>query len=126
VLLALPLIALGGYAIIAAGAGFAVVRWVKTAENATDYSIMNTARQLLWLPTSTDEKYKAKQAIDTFFVRSGDVVSAALVFAGTAVLHLSLARFAVVNVLLVVTWLVLALVVLRRHERLLDQRAEAA
>ena len=53
VLLALPLIALGGYSIIAAGAGFALVRWIKTAENATDYSIMNTARQLLWLPTST-------------------------------------------------------------------------
>jgi len=126
VLLALPLIALGGYAIIAVGAGFAVVRWVKTAENATDYSIMNTARQLLWLPTSTDEKYKAKQAIDTFFVRSGDLLSAAIVFAGTAVLHLSLARFALVNVALVITWLALAAVVLRRHERLLEQRAEAA
>ena len=51
VLLVLPLIALGGYTIIAAGVGFSVVRWIKTAENATDYSIMNTARQLLWLPT---------------------------------------------------------------------------
>jgi AAA family ATP:ADP antiporter len=126
VLLALPLIALGGYTIIAAGAGFAVVRWVKTAENATDYSIMNTARQLLWLPTSTNEKYKAKQAIDGFFVRSGDVLSAAIVFAGTAILHLSLARFALVNVALVVTWLALALVVLRRHDRLLERQAEAA
>ena len=76
VLLALPLIALGGYAIVAAGAGFALVRWIKTAENATDYSIMNTARQLLWLPTTREEKYKAKQAIDTFFVRGGDVLSA--------------------------------------------------
>ena len=53
--MALPLIALGGYAIIAAGVGFSVVRWIKTAENATDYSIMNTARQLLWLPTSRDK-----------------------------------------------------------------------
>ena len=79
-LLALPLIALGGYAIIAAGVGFSVVRWIKTAENATDYSIMNTARQLLWLPTSREEKYKAKQAIDTFFVRAGDVLSAGAVY----------------------------------------------
>ena len=69
-LLALPLIALGGYSLIAAGVGFAVVRWIKTAENATDYSIMNTARQLLWLPTTREEKYKAKQAIDAFFVRA--------------------------------------------------------
>ena len=79
-LLALPLIALGGYAIIAAGVGFAVVRWIKTVENATDYSIMNTARQLLWLPTTREEKYKAKQAIDTFFVRGGDLLSAAVVY----------------------------------------------
>jgi AAA family ATP:ADP antiporter len=83
VLVALPLIALGGYAIVAAGAGFALVRWVKTAENAADYSIMNTARQMLWLPTTRDEKYKAKQAIDTFFVRGGDVLSAGVVYAGT-------------------------------------------
>jgi AAA family ATP:ADP antiporter len=126
VLLALPLIALGGYSVIAAGASFAIVRWIKTAENATDYSIMNTARQLLWLPTSTDEKYKAKQAIDAFFVRSGDVLSAALVFVGTAVLHLTIARFALVNVALVVAWLAVALVVLRRHDALLERRAKAA
>src|SRR5439155_1440882 len=108
VLLALPLIALGGYSIIAAGAGFALVRWIKTAENATDYSIMNTARQLLWLPTTRDEKYKAKQAIDTFFVRGGDVLSAAAVYSGTTILHLCVAQFAGVNVALTLAWLTIA------------------
>jgi AAA family ATP:ADP antiporter len=126
VLLALPLVALGGYAVIAGGAGFVVVRWIKTAENATDYSIMNTARQLLWLPTSTTEKYKAKQAVDGFFVRSGDVLSAVIVFAGTAVFHLSIARFALVNVTLVVAWLAAVLLVLRRHDGLIERQAEAA
>ena len=108
-LLALPLIALGGYSIIAAGAGFALVRWIKTAENATDYSIMNTARQLLWLPTTREEKYKAKQAIDTFFVRSGDVLSAAAVYLGTSILHLTVSEFAAVNVALTVAWLIIAI-----------------
>ena len=108
VLLALPIIALGGYAIIAAGATFSIVRWIKTAENATDYSLMNTARQLLWLPTSREDKYKAKQAIDTFFVRGGDVLSALFVFAGAAVLHLSVQQFAIVNVALTLAWLALA------------------
>jgi ATP:ADP antiporter, AAA family len=126
VLLLLPLIALGGYAVIAAGVSFAVVRWIKTAENATDYSIMNTARQLLWLPTSREEKYKAKQAIDTFFVRTGDVLSAALVFVGTSVMQLSIARFALVNVAIVVLWIGLALVVLKRHQTLVERRDEAA
>ena len=113
VLLALPLIALGGYAIVAAGAGFAVVRWVKTAENATDYSIMNTARQMLWLPTTREEKYKAKQAIDTFFVRGGDVLSAVVVYGGTHMLQLTVEQFAVANLGLTLVWLALAMRILR-------------
>ena len=108
-LLALPLIALGGYSIIGAGVGFAVVRWIKTAENATDYSIMNTARQLLWLPTTREEKYKAKQAIDTFCVRMGDVLSAGVVYIGAQRLHLTVSQFATVNVVFTVLWLVVAL-----------------
>ena len=115
-LLALPLIALGGYSLIAAGAGFAIVRWVKTAENATDYSIMNTARQLLWLPTTREEKYKAKQAIDTFFTRGGDVLSAAVVYFGA--MRLGIAGFAAVNVVLVIVWLVVALRILQHHRAL--------
>jgi ATP:ADP antiporter, AAA family len=113
VLLALPLIALGGYAIIAAGVGFSAVRWIKTAENATDYSVMNTARQLLWVPTTREEKYKAKQAIDTFFVRAGDVISAGVVLLGTQRLHLSIQQFAVANIALTIAWLGVALLILR-------------
>ena len=47
----------------------AIVRWVKTAENSVDYSLMNTVRQMLFLPTTREEKYKAKQVIDSFVVR---------------------------------------------------------
>jgi AAA family ATP:ADP antiporter len=115
-LLALPLVALGGYAIIAAGVGFSVVRWIKTAENATDYSIMNTARQLLWLPTTREEKYKAKQAIDTFFVRTGDVISAVAVFLGTGVLHLTVNQFAIGNIVLTLVWLGVALMILQPRQ----------
>jgi AAA family ATP:ADP antiporter len=118
VLLALPLIALSGYAIAAAGVGFAVVRWIKTAENAADYSIMNTARQMLWLPTNREEKYKAKQAIDTFFVRGGDVLSAAVVYVGAGVLQLTVPQFAMANVVLTLAWLMTALYLLEPHKRL--------
>ena len=125
-LLALPLIALGGYSIIALGVSVAIVRWVKTAENATDYSIMNTARGLLWLPTTREEKYKGKQAVDTFFVRSGDVLQAAVVFAGTHWLLLSVRGFAIVNVLLTLVWLVIALAILRQHKELVQATRAAA
>jgi AAA family ATP:ADP antiporter len=117
-LLILPFVALGVYGIIAAGAGFAMVRWSKTAENTTDYSIMNTARQLLWLPTSREEKYKAKQAVDTFFYRMGDVLSAVYVFVGTTLLSLDVTGFATGNILLVGIWIGVAFLILREYKRL--------
>ena len=43
---------------------FGLIRWAKTLENATDYSIQNTIRHALFLPTSREEKYKAKAAVD--------------------------------------------------------------
>ncbi|MBI2222246.1 MAG: translocase [Acidobacteria bacterium] len=116
--LMLPLVALGAYAAIGAGAGFALMRWIKTAENATDYSVMNTGRQLLWLPTSREEKYKAKQALDTFIVRTGDLVAAALIFAATTWLGLELRGFAWVNVGLAGLWILASIPLLRSFRRL--------
>jgi AAA family ATP:ADP antiporter len=118
VLLILPFIALGAYGLIGLGAGLAVLRLVKTAENATDYSLMNTGRQLFWLPTDRNEKYKAKQAADTFFVRTGDLFSAAIVYAGTSWFALGVTGFAWVNVAIVLAWLVVA-VRTYRHYRFL-------
>jgi AAA family ATP:ADP antiporter len=120
VLLALPLVALGGNTMIAAGAGIAIIRWAKMSENATDYSIMNTGRQMLWLPTKREEKYKAKQAIDTFFVRAGDVLSAVLVFAATAAAIPS-RGMAVVNLGLIALWFFVIVALLRRHRSLTTQ-----
>jgi AAA family ATP:ADP antiporter len=114
----LPLIALGGYLIAAFYPVLAMVRWAKTAENATDYSVQNTVRQVLFLPTTREQKYKAKQAIDTFFVRAGDVLSAVLVYAGTTWLALSTQGFALVNVGLVLLWLGIAILIGRHYKRL--------
>jgi hypothetical protein len=74
---------------------------------------MNTARQLLWLPTTREEKYKAKQAIDTFFVRGGDLLSAAAVYLGTTVLQLDITRFALGNTILTLAWIGVALLILK-------------
>jgi AAA family ATP:ADP antiporter len=115
--LVLPLLALGGYAVAAAMPVLAVVRWTKTAENATDYSLQSTVRQVLFLPTTREEKYKAKQVTDTIFVRAGDVLSAMLVFAGTTWLGFAVRDFALVNVLLACVWLGIAIAIGREHAR---------
>jgi AAA family ATP:ADP antiporter len=125
-LLALPAVALGTYGTIVSGAALGVIRWAKTAENATDYSVMNTARHILWLPTSRAEKYKAKQAADTFVVRLGDLASSALVFLGTAVLDLGTRGFAGANLAFIAAWILLGLLVLREHRALEARRGERA
>ncbi len=81
----LPMLALGGYSVLAFFPVLAIVRVTKLAENATDYSLQNTIRAALYLPTSREAKYKAKAAIDTFFVRTGDTLQAVLVYAGVSV-----------------------------------------
>ena len=114
----LPCLALGAYNILAFFPVLAVVRWAKTAENATDYSLNNTVRNMLFLPCTRDQKYGGKQAIDSFFVRIGDVLSAALVFVGTTYFALGGAGFAKVNIVIVTGWLVLAFFVGREYSRL--------
>jgi AAA family ATP:ADP antiporter len=114
----LPAIAVGAYGAVMLIGGLSVLRVGKTAENSTDYSLQNTLRQALFLPTSREVKYKAKAAIDTFFVRFGDALAAGMVAIGTHSLALSPRAFAVANVALGVVWLLIAAGIGRRHKEL--------
>ncbi|HWO42835.1 MAG TPA: Npt1/Npt2 family nucleotide transporter, partial [Candidatus Eisenbacteria bacterium] len=113
----LPLIALGGYSLIAALPLLHYIRIAKIVENSTDYSLQNTVRQALFLPTSREAKYKAKAAIDTFFVRIGDMTAAGVVFVGSS-LALTIESFAMVNVGAVVVWLILVSAIARHYRQL--------
>ncbi len=125
-LLFLPLIALGGYALISFGAVLALVRWVKALENGTDYSLQNTTKAALFLVTRREEKYKAKAAIDTFFVRGGDTLSALAVFVGVTLLGLPIERYALLNVAVVAVLLGICLKIIpayKKRKAALDQAA---
>ncbi|MEJ2245655.1 MAG: Npt1/Npt2 family nucleotide transporter [Acidobacteriota bacterium] len=117
-LLILPLIALGGYFIMAFFPILSIIRYAKTAENSTDYSLQNTVRQVLFLPTTREQKYKAKQATDTFFWRAGDVLSAVLVYAGTTWLAFDTRHFALTCCGLVIVWLIIAVLIGMEHKKL--------
>ena len=117
-LYALPIVAFCAYGSASAGAALGVLLYVKVAENSTDYSVMNTAKQMIWLPTSREEKYKAKQAIDTFFVRAGDMLAAGVVFLGTHIVHRGVPGFARLNMIFVLLALGVAALVVREHRRL--------
>jgi len=101
-----PIVALSGYLIMLQAPSITFMAYFKVADNSLDYSLGNTTRQALWLPTSRDAKYKAKQAVDSFFVRTGDVLQAGLVFVGEK-LALAVPAFAGINVVLAGAWLVI-------------------
>ena len=104
----LPVLSLTAYNVMLFLPFLWAVLSAKVSENATDYSLNNTVRNMLFLPCTPEEKYSAKQAIDSFFFRAGDVLSAATVFVGTAGLSLGTKGFALINVVLAVAWVALA------------------
>jgi AAA family ATP:ADP antiporter len=126
-LFVLPLVAFVSYGGLAVLPVLAAVRIGKIFENSIDYSLQNTARHALFLPTSREAKYKAKQAIDGLFWRAGDVLQAILVFVGVR-LAFGVAQFALLNQLLVVIWLVVIVGIYREHKRVLavDEPARVA
>jgi AAA family ATP:ADP antiporter len=116
-LFVLPLVAVFSYGLVAAVPLLAVVSIIKVLENSSDYSINNTAKHALFLPTSREAKYKAKQAIDSFFWRTGDLLQAGIVFAG-AQLALGIRGFALINLSFVAVWIFLVLRIAAEHRKL--------
>jgi AAA family ATP:ADP antiporter len=83
----------------------------------------------LFLVTKREEKYKAKAAIDTFFVRGGDTLSALAVLAGTQLLGLPIERYALINVAVLVVLIGVCLKLIpayRRRRAAADAAAAAA
>jgi AAA family ATP:ADP antiporter len=125
-LLMMPVLSLLSYSAMALIPILAVIKVMKIVENATDYSINNTARHVLWLPTTSEMKYKGKPAIDTFFVRAGDGLAALTVLVGVQIVALSIQGFLVFTVVLVLIWLVLAVALIREYRKLSEAKAQAA
>jgi AAA family ATP:ADP antiporter len=117
-LLFAPTISLLAYSAMALVPLLAVVKAMKVVDNATDYSVSNTARNVLWLPVAALTKLKAKPAVDSLFARAGDGLSALTVLVGVQILDLGTDGFFVFTVGLAVAWLALAAVVAREHAQL--------
>ena len=76
---------------------------VQILRRAGNYAVMKPAREMLYVVLGKEEKYKAKNFIDTVVYRGGDAVSA-WAFAGLKAMGLSLAAIALVAVPLCGTW----------------------
>jgi AAA family ATP:ADP antiporter len=121
VLPAMTLVGFGAIALlptIMAVAAFQVVR------RAADYAVSRPARELLYTVASREDRYKAKSVIDTVVYRSGDQLGAwsytLLRAVGFGAAHISFAAIP-----LAALWLVNALWLGRRQERLAAREAGA-
>jgi ATP:ADP antiporter, AAA family len=123
----MPVVVLAGWLGFLMFTTLSMIRVTKLAENSLDYSLHNTVRHALFLPTSRASKYKAKAAIDTFFVRTADAIPGLLlvpiVVSG---LDLGVRAFAVINVVMLAAWVVLAARVGRLHDQRAKERSERA
>jgi AAA family ATP:ADP antiporter len=114
-----PLVIFLGYASLALLPIVGWFRYFKIAENSLDYSLQNTARQMLYLPLSRQEKYEARAVIDPFGQRIGDLIQAGLIFFGLNVLGWASTEFIPLAAVLAAGTLILALLIIRERSRLL-------
>jgi len=124
-LLVLPLAALGGSGVFLAMPILWVGSFLNTTDNAFSYSINQSAKEALYVPTTKDEKYKAKAFIDMFVQRFAKAVAVVVSLGVTAwfqdfssVRWLSLFTLAVIGL-----WLVAARYA-GRHFREMTERPD--
>ncbi|MDX1707466.1 MAG: MFS transporter [Desulfobacterales bacterium] len=94
------------------GFGFLALGWMPTLavlvavqvmRRAGNYAIMRPAREMLYVVVDKEEKYKAKNFIDTVVYRGGDAMSA-WAYAGMKALGLGMAGIAFTAVPLAAAW----------------------
>jgi ATP:ADP antiporter, AAA family len=74
-----PLVFVGGFAVLAAAPVLAVVITFQALQRTANFAISNPAREVLFTVLARDEKYKAKNVIDIVAVRGADAVGGWLV-----------------------------------------------
>ncbi len=114
-----PLVSLLSYTLMAVFPVILVIRLMKIAENASNYSVNNTARHVIWLPLPPTMIYKAKTAVDTLFARMGDGMAALSMLSVAQIFQLPLKHFILFNVLLVLLWGMVAGIIVLENRRLL-------
>jgi AAA family ATP:ADP antiporter len=116
-LLFLPVISLVGFLGVALGPTVAVYVAFSVLRRVGEYALSKPAREVLFTVLSREEKYKAKNFIDTAISRGGDASTAWLV-TGVKALGVTTTHIAWALVPLMLVWVWLAHVLARRKEQM--------
>ena len=102
-----PLLLALGFMALATAPVLAVLAAVQIIRRAGNYAIMRPSREMLYVVLGREEKYKAKNFIDTTVYRGGDAISA-WIYTGLRSLGLGLSGIAWLAVPLAGLWALLA------------------
>jgi len=102
-----PLLLAAGFFMLGMAPVLMVLVVVQVVRRAGNYAIMRPGREMLYVVLGREEKYKAKNFIDTVVYRGGDAVSA-WVYSGLREIGLSLSAIAFIAVPLAVLWAAVA------------------
>jgi AAA family ATP:ADP antiporter len=112
-----PALMLLGFAALGAAPVLGVLVGFQVMRRAGNYAVAKPAREMLFTVVSREEKYKAKNVIDTLVYRGGDAASGWL-FAGLTGLGLSLSALAFVAIPVALVFALTALWLGHRQEDL--------
>jgi AAA family ATP:ADP antiporter len=113
----IPILLVAGFLALAAFPALWVVVVVQVLRRAGNYAVMRPGREMLYVVLSKEEKYKAKNFIDTVIYRGGDAVSAWL-YAGMKAIGLSAAGISLAAVPLACAWVWISFSLGNRQERI--------
>jgi len=115
-LVGVPLLMVLGFGLLAAAATFPILAIVMILRRVGEYALVRPGREIVFTAVDAETKYKAKNAIDTFVYRGGDVVSA---WANAGIVALgSVTAAAIVGAVIAMLWAAVGLFVGRRHDRI--------
>jgi AAA family ATP:ADP antiporter len=120
----LPLVTGLGFTALGLAPSLVAVALFQVVRRSTNYSLARPAREVLYTVVSREEKYKAKNFIDTFVYRGGDAVGAV----AQRLLHAhspGTGSVALLMVPLAALWLVVGLLLGRRQRRLAGEERAA-
>lgn len=119
VLAIVPLLLSAGFSLLGVAPVLAVLLVVQVIRRAGNYAIMRPAREMLYVVLTREEKYKAKNLIDTLIYRTGDAVSA-WIYTGMRSLGMNLAAIAMLAVPLALLWAGIAFSLGRQQVKLAE------
>jgi ATP:ADP antiporter, AAA family len=112
----LPLVFAVGFLALAVSPALAVVIAFQAIQRTANFAIANPAREVLFTVLAREEKYKAKNVIDTVVFRGSDAVGGWL-FAALRAAGLELSAISLASIPAAAAWLALSLVLGRAQER---------